>query len=110
MLVVGVIRKWFRFSPYRLNTEKAALCSETPDEDTLVLCWGRVILLIRQKKNQGMVSKRSQGNGLVRISRCDMQLFHGSESCSNKTLPYHQRPEKFPRPERYQRMQRRPMS
>jgi len=46
MLVVGVIRKWFRFSPDGLDPEKAALCSEALDEDTLFLCRGRVILLI----------------------------------------------------------------
>jgi len=116
-LVVGVIRKWFRFSPDDLDPEKAALCSEAPNEDALVLCRGpreRVILLLRQKKNQGIASKRSQENGLVRISRCDMKRFHGTEFCSNKNFPYHQgaiqRPEKFPPPERYQQMQRHPMS
>jgi len=36
-VVVGVVRKWFRFSPDDLDPEKAVQYSEAPDEDALTL-------------------------------------------------------------------------
>ena len=61
-VVVGVVRKWLRFRPDDLNPEKAAPCSEAPDEETLVLFRGPVssTLLVRWKKNQCMASNASR--------------------------------------------------
>jgi hypothetical protein len=36
-VVVGIVRRWFRFSSEGLYPEETALCSEASDKDALIL-------------------------------------------------------------------------
>jgi len=61
LTVIRVIRKGFRGSPHGQDPEKAARCSEAPDEDALVQYrrWIIVLLLKVQRENQSASTRKS---------------------------------------------------
>ena len=109
-IVVGIVRKGFCRSADGHGPEQAAFCSEAPDEGALIQCRGWVVLLIRRRKSQRMVSKSYRGNELDRADCCDMLRLYGS--CSSRNLPRRQGvpgpPERFPPLESGRRTQRHP--
>jgi hypothetical protein len=65
LTVVRVIKKGFCCSSHGYDPEKAARCSEAPDEDALVQCRGWIIIILLhltlKRENQCMASTWKSG-------------------------------------------------
>jgi hypothetical protein len=48
-VVVGIVRRWFRFSSEGLYPEETALCSEASDKDALILIRAWIFLSTLKK-------------------------------------------------------------